>query len=229
MSFAAKPADGVTRPGAFAYHANDMSVGDIDNDGEYEYFVKWDPDNSHDVSIKGYTGRCFIDCYKLDGTLVWRLDMGRTSAPERTTPSLWCTTSTGTAGPRCCQDCARHRDDPLCAWTVPCCPAGHITMPPEGSGRRGTATRITYVCTAQDYRLRMAEVFRRWHTHPEVVNGRWPATVEQCFGLAPQYAYPLCEADALRWPTISLMCTRRAAAPKRAAQVRGFVYDGPST
>lgn len=32
-----------------------MSVGDIDNDGEYEYFVKWDPDNSHDVSIKGYT------------------------------------------------------------------------------------------------------------------------------------------------------------------------------
>ena len=61
----------------FAYHANDMSVGDIDNDGEYEYFVKWDPDNSHDVSIKGYTGRCFIDCYKLDGTLVWRLDMGQ--------------------------------------------------------------------------------------------------------------------------------------------------------
>ena len=35
------------------------------------------PDNSHDVSIKGYTGRCFIDCYKLDGTLVWRLDMGQ--------------------------------------------------------------------------------------------------------------------------------------------------------
>ena len=34
----------------------------------------------------------------------------------------------------------------------------------------------------------MAEVFRRWHTHPEVVNGRWPATVEQCFGLAPRYA-----------------------------------------
>ncbi|MGG6498498.1 UNVERIFIED_CONTAM: rhamnogalacturonan lyase, partial [Bacteroidetes bacterium 56_B9] len=44
---------------------------------EYEYFVKWDPDNTHDESIKGYTGRCFIDCYKLEGTLVWRLDMGQ--------------------------------------------------------------------------------------------------------------------------------------------------------
>lgn len=96
-----KPADGVTPAGEpFAYHANDMSVGDIDNDGEYEYFVKWDPDNSHDVSIKGYTGRCFIDCYKLEARWSGGWTWGRTSAPERTTPSLWCTTLTGTAGPR---------------------------------------------------------------------------------------------------------------------------------
>ena len=53
-----------------------MSVGDVDGDGQMEFFVKWDPDNSQDVSIKGYTGRCLIDCCKLDGTLLWRLDMG---------------------------------------------------------------------------------------------------------------------------------------------------------
>ncbi len=53
-----------------------MSVGDVDGDGEYEFFVKWDPSNSQDVSIKGYTGKCFIDCYKLSGRLLWRLDMG---------------------------------------------------------------------------------------------------------------------------------------------------------
>lgn len=34
------------------------------------------PFNSHDVSIKGYTGKCYIDCYKLDGKKLWRIDMG---------------------------------------------------------------------------------------------------------------------------------------------------------
>ena len=72
-----KPAGGVTPAGeAYEYHANDMSIGDVDGDGEYEYFVKWDPSNSHDVSHKGYTGNCYLDCYKLDGQLLWRLDMG---------------------------------------------------------------------------------------------------------------------------------------------------------
>ena len=71
------PAPDVTPVGEeFHYNVNDMSVGDIDGDGEYEYFVKWDASNAKDVSQKGYTGKCFIDCYKLDGTLLWRLDMG---------------------------------------------------------------------------------------------------------------------------------------------------------
>lgn len=71
------PQGGMTPAGErYTYSANDMSVGDIDGDGEYEYFVKWDPSNSHDVSHKGYTGNCYIDCYKLDGRLLWRLDMG---------------------------------------------------------------------------------------------------------------------------------------------------------
>lgn len=72
-----RPAGGVTPAGErFEYHANDMSVGDVDGDGDYEYIVKWDPDNSKDVSQSGYTGHCIIDCYKWDGTLLWRLDLG---------------------------------------------------------------------------------------------------------------------------------------------------------
>lgn len=31
---------------------------------------------AHDVSHRGYTGNCYIDCYRLDGTLLWRVDMG---------------------------------------------------------------------------------------------------------------------------------------------------------
>lgn len=39
-----KPADGVTPAGeAYTYSANDMSVGDMDGDGDYEYVVKWYP------------------------------------------------------------------------------------------------------------------------------------------------------------------------------------------
>ncbi len=73
-----RPQGGVTPAGeAFSYHANDMSVGDVDGDGDYEYIVKWDPDNSKDVSQKGYTGHCILDCYKFDGTLLWRIDMGQ--------------------------------------------------------------------------------------------------------------------------------------------------------
>ena len=59
------------------YSPNDMSVGDVDGDGEYELIVKWDPSNSKDNSEGGITDNVFIDCYKLDGTKLWRIDLGR--------------------------------------------------------------------------------------------------------------------------------------------------------
>lgn len=60
----------------YSYSPNDCSVGDVDGDGEYELFVKWDPSNSHDNSHRGYTGNVYIDCYKFDGTKLWRIDLG---------------------------------------------------------------------------------------------------------------------------------------------------------
>lgn len=73
-----KPADQTMPDGTTCtYTENDCSVGDIDGDGQYEIFVKWDPSNSQDNSKNGYTGTVFIDCYKLDGTLVWRVDLGK--------------------------------------------------------------------------------------------------------------------------------------------------------
>ena len=60
-----------------SYSVNDCSVGDVDGDGVYEIFVKWDPSNSQDNSKAGYTGDVFIDCYKLDGTRLWRVDLGK--------------------------------------------------------------------------------------------------------------------------------------------------------
>lgn len=58
------------------YSPNDCSVGDVDGDGEYEIFVKWDPSNSKDNSQGDKTDNVFIDCYKLNGTKLWRIDLG---------------------------------------------------------------------------------------------------------------------------------------------------------
>jgi rhamnogalacturonan endolyase len=39
--------------------------------------VKWDPSNSHDNSLSGYSGNVIIDAYKLNGTRLWRIDLGK--------------------------------------------------------------------------------------------------------------------------------------------------------
>ncbi|PBC67804.1 T9SS type A sorting domain-containing protein [Fibrobacter sp. UWS1] len=59
------------------YSPNDMSVGDLDGDGEYELVLKWDPNNSQDNSKNGYTGNVYIDAYKLNGKKLWRIDLGK--------------------------------------------------------------------------------------------------------------------------------------------------------
>lgn len=61
----------------YDFSANDGSVGDVDGDGELELFVKWVPSNSKDNSHAGYTGPTLLDCYRLDGTRLWRIDLGK--------------------------------------------------------------------------------------------------------------------------------------------------------
>ena len=61
----------------YSYTPNDCSVGDVDGDGQYELFVKWDPSNAKDNSQNGVTGIVYLDCYRLDGTKLWRIDLGR--------------------------------------------------------------------------------------------------------------------------------------------------------
>ena len=82
--------DGTDVP--YAYYPNDMSVGDVDGDGQYELFLKWESTHAQDNSYsKGYTGNTYIDCYKVhfDGSeeiidgqsvnckLLWRIDLGQ--------------------------------------------------------------------------------------------------------------------------------------------------------
>ncbi|HEX5084605.1 MAG TPA: carbohydrate-binding protein [Blastocatellia bacterium] len=72
------PPSGTTPSGEnYTYSPNDCSVGDLDGDGEYEIVVKWDPSNSKDNSQSGYTGNVYLDAYKLNGTRLWRINLGR--------------------------------------------------------------------------------------------------------------------------------------------------------
>ena len=72
------PSGGTTPDGvAYTYSANDASAGDLDGDGQYELIVKWDPSNSKDNSQSGYTGEVFMDAYKLNGTRLWRISLGK--------------------------------------------------------------------------------------------------------------------------------------------------------
>jgi hypothetical protein len=72
------PPGGTTPSGeSYTYSANDASVGDMDGDGQLEFVVKWDPSNAKDNSQSGYTGNVYVDAYRLNGTRLWRIDLGR--------------------------------------------------------------------------------------------------------------------------------------------------------
>ncbi|GIP14966.1 rhamnogalacturonan endolyase YesW [Paenibacillus montaniterrae] len=73
-----RPAGGTTPSGeSYTYSPNDASVGDLDGDGKYEIVLKWDPSNAKDNAHDGYTGPVIIDAYRLDGTRLWRINLGR--------------------------------------------------------------------------------------------------------------------------------------------------------
>lgn len=80
----AKTAAGAIETGMSAnYSTHDMTVGDFDGDGEYEIVVKWrstqqDPMYSEPIfgGANTTTAPEYIDVYKQDGTLLFRVDMG---------------------------------------------------------------------------------------------------------------------------------------------------------
>ncbi len=72
-----KPANTYLNNQLVTYSANDATVADVDGDGAYEIILKWDPSNAKDNSQSGYTSNVYVDCYELDGTQRWRIDLGK--------------------------------------------------------------------------------------------------------------------------------------------------------
>ncbi|NOJ59114.1 rhamnogalacturonan lyase [Arthrobacter sp. 260] len=223
-----KPADGVTPAGEnYTYAANDMSLGDADGDGQFEYVVKWEPTNSKDVSQIGYTGNTYIDTYTMDGALLHRIDLGvnirsgahytqfmvydfdgdgRTEMMMKTAPGTKILSY---------DDAGNVTDERF------------ITMP-EDDLAAGYANDDDYRKSAADYYEHVVDLFTQWHEHPEVVSGNWPATLEEAFGIDPRHAYPLSDTNARDLADYFI----DEYAPGRSARnnlraFEGFILSGP--
>lgn len=58
------------------YTPNDASVADLDGDGEYEIILH-QAGRGRDNSHAGFTDPPILEAYKLDGTLLWRINLGK--------------------------------------------------------------------------------------------------------------------------------------------------------
>ncbi|MFB6340841.1 rhamnogalacturonan lyase [Saccharicrinis sp. FJH62] len=71
------PPSTIINGGENTYSANDASVADLDGDGKYEIILKWQPSFVRNPPQRGLTGEQIIDAYKMDGTMLWRINLGK--------------------------------------------------------------------------------------------------------------------------------------------------------
>lgn len=99
---------------------------------------------------------------------------------------------------------------------------------PEADILAGVSHKSNFVCSANDYREHMANVFRHWQEHPEVVKGRWPETLEECFGIEKRYEYPLNREDSYALTDYFIHTYAPSRSEKNHLEAfEGFVYEGP--
>ena len=222
------PPSGVTPAGEpYSYSANDMSIGDIDGDGEYEFFVKWDPSNSHDVSIKGYTGNCYIDCYRLNGTLLWRLDMGVNIRAGAHYTQFMVYDFNGDGMAEMALKTAPGTKMTIFHADGTIEKEFFVTMPKEDL-EKGFSHSDDYRLSADGYSRHITEVFCNWLDHEMVKNKVWPQTLEECFGIPKKYSYPLSKKDAEELADYFIDVYAPSRSKKNDLRhFEGFIVDGP--
>ncbi|MFL6556063.1 MAG: rhamnogalacturonan lyase, partial [Bacillus sp. (in: firmicutes)] len=200
---------------------------DVDGDGQYEFFVKWYPSNAKDVSQVGYTGNTYIDCYRFDGTLLYRIDLGVNirSGAHYTQFLVY--------------DFDGNGKSEIMFKTAP----GTKVIKYDKEGKVTSEKFITiskkdiaagysnnddYRLSSKDYYNHVVNMFMNWDKHEEVVKGNWPKTLEECFGIEKKYNYPLSKEDAESLADYFM----DVYAPSRSARnnlraFEGFIVDGP--
>jgi rhamnogalacturonan endolyase len=231
-----KPADGVTPPWSlfpngmpYSYRANDASVGDVDGDGQYELILKWEPDNAKDVSQWGYTGNTYIDTYKFDGTLLHRIDLGVNIRSGAHYTQFLVNDFDGDGKSEMMFKTAPGTKIIKYAPDGSVVSERYITMP-ESDVSAGYQHTDDYRLSSTGFYEHLVKMFKGWQTHPEVVGGRWPKTVEQAINIEPRYSYPLSDADARSLVDHFLDvygATRHGNNTKLRNEFVGFIVDGP--
>ena len=223
-----KPADGVTPVGeSFTYSANDMSVGDVDGDGQYELFVSWAPSNSKDVSQKGYTGETYIDCYTIDGTLLYRIDMGVNIRSGAHYTQFMVYDYDGDGKSEMILKTAPGTKTITYDNAGKVSSEQYVTMPKEDI-QAGYSHQDDYRMSSEDYYNHMVEIFMNWDKHEEVLNGHWPATLEESFGIEKKYSYPLTQTDAESLTDYFMDVYAPSRSDKnKLREFEGFIVNGP--
>jgi hypothetical protein len=223
-----KPADGVTPVGqAYTYAASDASVGDVDGDGQYEFVVKWEPNNSKDVSQVGYTGNTYVDTYKADGTLLHRIDLGVNIRSGAHYTQLLVNDFDGDGRAEMMMKTAPGTKSTNFNADGSVASESFISLL-QSDIQAGYSNSDDYRMSAADYYQHMVKTFQGWTEHPEVKAGNWPATLEEAFGIEPKYQYPLSQTDAEALTDYFM----DVYAPSRSARnnlraFEGFIVSGP--
>ncbi|GGO60546.1 hypothetical protein GCM10010910_06240 [Microbacterium nanhaiense] len=205
----------------YTYAANDMSVADVDGDGQYEYIVKWYPSNAKDVSHRGYTGSTIIDTYEADGTLLHRIDLGVNVRSGAHYTQFMVEDFDGDGKAEIMVKTAPGTVVTADGATTP------ITLP-ERDVAAGVSHDDDYRLSAADYADHLAGIFRGWSDRDEVRSGRWPATVEAALGIEDRYDYPLSEADATALADYFIDTWAPArSGNNKLREFEGFILDGP--
>ena len=72
------------------YTPNDATCFDMDGDGEQEIVFRWEPSNVRDGASSGVTGAVWLECVKLDGTQLWRINLGQNIWASQHTVTFLC-------------------------------------------------------------------------------------------------------------------------------------------
>src|SRR4029453_13113144 len=103
------------------------------------------------------------------------------------------------------------------------------TMPEEDL-EAGFAQTDDYRMSATDYQDHLAEMFRGWTEHPEVLADNWPAPLERAWGIPVTHEFPLSEqsAEELADSFIDVYAPSRSS-NNRLREFEGFIVGGPDS
>ena len=148
------------------YKAGDASVADLDGDGQYEYIVHM-TGRGRDNSQGGTTDEPILHAYKMDGTRLWSINLGKNirEGAHYTQfmvydfdgdgkAELICKTADGTidgVGKVIGDANADHREHPPAAGSSTPTEKSEATSRPRRDGQRGSGARFGYVLKGPEY------------------------------------------------------------------------------